>query len=152
MLLEKFFTIDLDYIFFAPATAGAKKGRGGHNKETILMTIKTFKKLCLKADTKKAEQIHEYYINLEEILQEVINEESSELKLQLETQTNKMQFEKNYLEKKQSWSNSLIIHNVFIMVLLIIKALIMKLLLSSAIPIFYLNVLNNIKKHIPILD
>ena len=100
MLLEKFFTIDLDYIFFAPAVAGAKKGRGGHNKETILMTIKTFKKLCLKADTKKAEQIHEYYINLEETLQEVINEESSELKLQLETQTNKMQFEKELLREK----------------------------------------------------
>ena len=77
-----------------------KKGRGGHNKETILMTIKTFKKFCLKADTKKADQIHEYYINLEEILQEVINEESNELKLQLENQTSKMQFEKELLREK----------------------------------------------------
>lgn len=100
MLLEKNFIIDIDYIIFAPAVAGVKKGRGGHNKETILMTIKTFKKFCLKADTKKADQIHEYYINLEEILQEVINEESNELKLQLENQTSKMQFEKELLREK----------------------------------------------------
>ena len=33
---------------------------------------------------KKADEIHEYYIKLEETLQEVIQEESTELKLQLE--------------------------------------------------------------------
>lgn len=58
--------------------------KGGHNKETFMMTVKTFKLLCLKACTKKADQIHEYYIKLEETLQEVIQEESDELKLQLE--------------------------------------------------------------------
>ena len=40
--------------------------KDGNNKETILMNIKTFKLFCLKAGTKKADQIHEYYINLEE--------------------------------------------------------------------------------------
>jgi hypothetical protein len=99
-VLDKNFIIDRDYVIFAPPIGGMKKGRGGHNKETILMTIKTFKKFCLKADTKKADQIHEYYINLEEILQEVINEESNELKLQLENQTSKMQFEKELLREK----------------------------------------------------
>lgn len=49
-----------------------------------MMTIKTFKSLCLKAGTKKADQIHEYYIKMEEILQETIGEECAELKLQLE--------------------------------------------------------------------
>ena len=47
------------------------------------MTIKTFKKLCLKSNTKKADEIHDYYIKLEECLQETINEESNELRNQL---------------------------------------------------------------------
>jgi len=49
-----------------------------------MLNIKTFKKYCLKAGTKKADEIHEYYIKLEETLQEVIQEESDELKLQLD--------------------------------------------------------------------
>ena len=49
-----------------------------------MLTVRTFKLFCLKAGTKKADQIHEYYIKLEETLQEVIQEESNELKLQLE--------------------------------------------------------------------
>ena len=31
--------------------------KGGHNKETIMLTIRTFKLFCLKAGTKKAEHI-----------------------------------------------------------------------------------------------
>lgn len=70
---------------FASEASGAKKdGRGGHNKEIIMLNIKTFKKFCLKAGTKKADEIHEYYLKLEEIIQETINEENNELKLQLE--------------------------------------------------------------------
>lgn len=54
-----------DYKIFAPEPSGAKKDtKGGHNKETIMLTIRTFKLFCLKAGTKKAEQIHDYYINL----------------------------------------------------------------------------------------
>ena len=72
----------------APPVGGAKslhtETRVGQNKEQILMTIKTFKKLCLKANTKKSNEIHDYYINLEEILHETVNEESNELRLQLE--------------------------------------------------------------------
>ena len=58
--------------------------RGGHNKEIIMLNIKTFKLFCIKAETKKADEIHEYFMKLEEILQDVIQEESNELKLQLE--------------------------------------------------------------------
>jgi MSV199 domain len=46
--------------------------RGGHNKETILMNVRTFKKLCLKANTKKASEIHDYYIKMEETLHQYI--------------------------------------------------------------------------------
>jgi len=55
----------------------------GRKKEKIVMTINTFKKLCLKSNTKKADEIHDYFIKLEEITQMCITEESNELKLQL---------------------------------------------------------------------
>jgi len=62
----------------------SKSLHGGHNREIIMMNIMTFKKYCLKAGTKKADEIHDYFIKLEETLQEIINDESNELRLQLE--------------------------------------------------------------------
>ena len=102
-LLEKNFTIDIDYIIkkAAPPIGGAafetvnkesifnilvenkNIGGAGQNKEKIMLTVNTFKKFCLKANTKKADEIHDYYIKLEELLQETINEETNELRLQL---------------------------------------------------------------------
>ena len=102
-LLEKYFIINKDYksllsqageqkkTNFAPQVDGAKTDtRGGHNKETIMLNIETFKKFCLKAGTKKADEIHEYYIKMEELLHEILQEESNELKLQLEQKTNEL--------------------------------------------------------------
>ena len=85
-LLERHFTIDIDYTCML-SQAGKKDNskHGGHNKTTFLLSVKTFKSLCMKAGTKRAEQIHDYYIKLEEVLQEVCQEESDELKLQLES-------------------------------------------------------------------
>jgi hypothetical protein len=84
-LLEKSFKKDIDYKkSLSQLGKQSTHTKGGHNKEYFMMTVKTFKLLCLKACTKKADQIHEYYIKLEETLQEVIQEESDELKLQLE--------------------------------------------------------------------
>jgi len=83
-LLETQFIINKDYILLIPTAKQSTHIKGGHNKETFMLNIKTFKKYCLKAGTKKADEIHEYYIKLEETLQEVIQEESNELKLQLE--------------------------------------------------------------------
>jgi len=52
--LEKQFVLDRDYRFIALEGSKANKAvRGGHNKETIMLTVKTFKSLCLKAGTKK---------------------------------------------------------------------------------------------------
>ena len=84
-LLEKNYTLNKDYkLSLNQQVKQTTNTKGGHNKESFMMTIKTFKKFCLKACTKKADQIHEYYIKLEETLQEIIQEESDELKLQLE--------------------------------------------------------------------
>jgi hypothetical protein len=103
MLLEKHFVNDDDYKFMLNHQVKQDtQTHGGHNKETILMNIRTFKLFCLKAGTKKAEQIHEYYIKLEETLQEVIQEESDELKLQLECKDNELEKKEKELKCKES--------------------------------------------------
>lgn len=71
-LLEKFFKQGIDYKITLLASEGQL--HGGHNKETILMNIKTFKKMCLKAGTKKADDVHNYYIKMEETLHEYLLE------------------------------------------------------------------------------
>jgi phage anti-repressor protein len=83
-LLEKNFVENTDYTIIAPQHYGAKKdARGGHNKETIMLTIPAFKRFCLKAGTKKANEIHEYYLKMEKIIQEVVIEECKSLSEQL---------------------------------------------------------------------
>jgi hypothetical protein len=91
LLLEKLFILNTDYINSLNLTAKQDlevKKHGGQNKQTILLTIKCFKSLCLKAQTKKASEIHEYYMKLEETLHEIVEEETNELKLQLEQKDN----------------------------------------------------------------
>lgn len=87
LLLEKSFIINTDYKYLLNQRVekdSEERKHGGHNKETIMLTITAFKRFCLKAGTKKADQIHEYYIKLEETLHEIVNDESNELRLQLE--------------------------------------------------------------------
>lgn len=82
-LLERQFILDIDYkISLAQPGEHIK---GGHNKEIIMLTVKAFKSFCLKAGTKKADEVHDYFMKLEEILHEVVQEENSELKKQLES-------------------------------------------------------------------
>lgn len=80
----------------------SKSSRGGHNREIIMMNIKTFKKFCLKAGTKKADEIHDYFIKLEETLQEIINDESNELRLQLEEKDTIITEKESEITKKES--------------------------------------------------
>ena len=94
LMLEKFFIKDIDYknlLNLQVKQDSNNKKHGGHNKETYMMNIRTFKLFCIRADTKKAKEIHEYFVKLEEILHEVIEEESTELKLQLESKTQQLQ-------------------------------------------------------------
>ena len=113
ILLENNFKMNKDYICLLNHTveqtniayepSGAKKenNRGGHNKEKIMLNIETFKKYCLKAGTKKADEIHDYFIKLEKVLQEILMEESNELKLQLEQQKEIQKTEIQLIEEKQ---------------------------------------------------
>ena len=97
VILEKNFKCNIDYKIIAPQEGGSNinvlntiaqqdfqsKKHGGQNIKKIFLTIKCFKSLCLKAQTKKASEIHEYYIKLEDVLHEVLEEESNELKQKL---------------------------------------------------------------------
>jgi hypothetical protein len=105
-LLEKNFIIDTDYKLSLLLQQEQKKGRGGNNHQKIMMTVKTFKSMCLKAGTKKADEIHEYFIKLEEILQEIIQEESSELKLQLENTKNELEQKEIQLQEQKIQSEN----------------------------------------------
>lgn len=109
-LIEKNFTINIDYKILLLLQEKQNKKHGGHNKETILLTVKTFKLLCIKADTKKAEQIHQYFIKLEELLHEIIEEESNDLKLQLEKKNNELLLLEE--KKKEEYENKLKIEKI----------------------------------------
>ena len=105
-VLDKYFIENIDYIIKKSAppvvVAVLNKQNGGQNKETILMNINTFKKLCLKSNTKKSDEIHDYFIKLEDIFQEIISEESNELKNQLELKENDIKTLKDDNEEKQN--------------------------------------------------
>ena len=106
-LLEKYFTADIDYKkSLCDSVKQSLHIKGGHNKEIIMLTVKTFKSFCLKADTKKSYEIHDYYMKMEEIIQDTINEENTELKLQLEQSQNKIITTQLQLEQKQNTINN----------------------------------------------
>jgi len=113
-LLEKQFTIDKDYtkslLLQQKQTTHTK---GGHNKEIIMLNVDTFKKFCLKAGTKKADEIHDYFMKLEEIIHIVIQEECNELKLQLENKSKQLENKSKQLnnvekEKEELKENTLL--------------------------------------------
>jgi hypothetical protein len=103
-LLEKNFTVEKDYKLLLSQLreqSNEHKNRGGHNREQIMLTVQTFKLFCIKAGTKKAHEIHEYFVKLERLLHEVMEEESTELKLQLEQKNNETNEIQNQLTEAQ---------------------------------------------------
>ena len=97
-MVEANFKLDVDYKIVAssetdedqlphsPNKSGSDKPKkhGGHNKQTIKLTIRCFKLLCLKAQTKKAGEIHDYYLRLEEIILMTVDYQTAQLRAQLE--------------------------------------------------------------------
>ena len=103
--LEKYFKLDNDYKKTAPDASGAvlkEKKNGGQNIQKYYLNIKTFKSLCLKAQTKKADEIHEYYIKLEEIIQEVLEEEATEMKDKLLIKENELNEKEELISQKDN--------------------------------------------------
>ena len=81
ILLEKNFIVNIDYQ--KSQILKQTNVKGGQNKEIFLLNIETFKRFCLKAGTKKADEIHEYYIKMEKVLQDVLLEECNILTEQI---------------------------------------------------------------------
>ncbi len=99
--LEKYFIIDKDYkVLLCRSAEQTNDTKGGHNKQTILLNIRTFKLFCIKAGTAKANEIHEYFIKLEDIMNEIIKEECTELKEKIENQKILNKLEKELLREK----------------------------------------------------
>lgn len=101
LLLEKHFIIDKDYkVLLNLQDKQTNDTRGGHNKQKFLLNIRTFKLFCIKAGTEKANEIHEYFVKLEDIMNEIIKEECAEFKQKLENQKLSSQLEKELLREK----------------------------------------------------
>jgi len=91
MSQQEYDNIIIDNPILKAASVGAEAGiinknldGSGLNKEIILITVYCFKKLCLKAKTKKSDEIHEYYIKLEDMINELVIEQAEELRIKLQ--------------------------------------------------------------------
>ena len=109
-VLEKYFKVETDYKIVLPQAR--ENLSNGRPSEKIMLNIKTFKKMCLKANTSKANEIHEYYIKLEETLHEIIDEESNELRLQIEIKDEIIQNKDEKIKKLQRETQVVDGHNV----------------------------------------
>ena len=67
----------------------------GRKQETIMLNINTFKKLCLKANTENADKIHDYYIKLEMVYNELMKEQLEQKEKQIEEQQKTIEFLEN---------------------------------------------------------
>jgi hypothetical protein len=105
-MLTKHFNINVDFKNLArqegQASSNGEKW-GGHNKQIVMMNIKTFKLFCLLAETQKAKEIHSYFIKLEDLLHEVLEDEAIELKQKLLLIENN-----NLLEKQKAIEQTLV--------------------------------------------
>jgi hypothetical protein len=59
-------------------------GGAGLNKEDIMLNVDTFKNLCMIAKTEKGKQIRKYYVKLENVYNETVNDEIRQSKRELE--------------------------------------------------------------------
>jgi len=62
---------------------------GKFGSETIMLNINTFKKLCLKSNTDNADKIHDYYIKLEMVYNELMKEQLEEQEKKIKLLENK---------------------------------------------------------------
>lgn len=73
-MLVKHFTKNIDFTSTCLLLPPEQQRRGGHNKETIKMSVDTFKKFCMKARTDQGDITREYYIRMEEVLFEYMKD------------------------------------------------------------------------------
>ena len=82
-LLKKFFKEEEEYKILLLTSEEKKRRHGGQNKESTIMTVYAFKRLCLLARTKQAIEFHEYFIKMEEIMLDSIKKANESLNVKL---------------------------------------------------------------------
>ena len=60
------------------------------DNEIILLNVDTFKKFCIKASTKRADEICDYYLKMERIMHQYTKEKIKEMQLNYENTKNKL--------------------------------------------------------------
>jgi hypothetical protein len=108
-LLKQHFTENRDYKISLIRTDeqvvniknGKNIGGAGLNQETIMLNINTFKKLCLKSNTENADRIHDYYIKLEMVYNELMKEQLKEQQNKLEEQKTLVEEQKTMIKEKE---------------------------------------------------
>lgn len=102
-LLVSNFNENIDYKILSAQEIEKKKGIGGYNIQKIFLTVKTFKLLSVKSCNREADNVYEYYINLEKIVDKLINEsqniEANELKIKLEQKENEIKEKENKINE-----------------------------------------------------
>ena len=101
-LLENCLINDVDYKNLLYFDVKQEKKHGGHNKETIMLTVPAFKLFCLKAGTKKADEIHRYYLKLEKISQEVSIEQAKAFSEELKIKNKEIENKDAELAKREA--------------------------------------------------
>ena len=99
-LLKQHFTENRDYKISLIRTD--ERVHGGQNLETIMLNINTFKKLCLKSNTDNADKIHDYYIKLEMVYNELMKEQLRKQKTLVESQKTLVESQKTLIKEKDS--------------------------------------------------
>lgn len=79
IFLLKHCILDTDYSVTNSLTASGKRVYGGQNKEKIMMSISTFKSMCIMANTERGKSTRAYYIKMEEILFKYMANKQQEL-------------------------------------------------------------------------
>ena len=80
------FKINIDYII----NYNQKNNKGGQKEETILLTTKCFKIMCLIARTSESRKFYDYYITLEEVISEYFENKYIEENLILTKELNEL--------------------------------------------------------------
>jgi hypothetical protein len=86
-LLTKKFTENINYIINKNCSRNCESNlldnknekREAWNKEIILLNVSTFKKFCMKASTNRADEICDYYVKMENIMNQYTKEKMIEL-------------------------------------------------------------------------
>jgi phage anti-repressor protein len=98
--LENNFTKDEDYK--EVLLHREQNSKGGRPEEEIWLNVDTFKNMCMMAKTDKGKQIRKYYIKLENIFNDIINEEKLEYESKQKELENKNKEQILLLEQKDS--------------------------------------------------